>query len=158
MKDDREVRDAPRIVAFPPFIFLGTLALGIAIHLVKAARALPNTPARLAGALFLVIFVVLGISAEQAMRHAGTNIRPDRPTTAIVDSGPFRFTRNPLYMAAICGYLGIALLVNSIWPILLLLPMLILLQEGVVKREERYLERKFGDDYLNYRRRVRRWF
>ena len=91
------------------------------------------------------------------MKRAGTNIRPDQPTLAIVSDGPFRFTRNPLYLALTGLYAGIALLVNALWPLLLLAPVLAVLRWGVIAREERYLEAKFGEAYRAYRSRVRRW-
>jgi protein-S-isoprenylcysteine O-methyltransferase Ste14 len=100
---------------------------------------------------------LLARSAEAAMKRAGTNIRPDQPTLAVVSNGPFRFTRNPLYVAATGLYVGISLLVDALWPLLLLVPALVVLRWGVIAREERYLEAKFGEPYLAYRSRVRRW-
>ena len=91
------------------------------------------------------------------MKRAGTNIRPDQPTLALASDGPFRFTRNPLYIAVTGLYLGIALLVNALWPLVLLIPVLAVLRWGVVGREERYLEAKFGEPYRAYKARVRRW-
>ena len=91
------------------------------------------------------------------MKRAGTNIRPDQPTLAIVSDGPFRFTRNPLYLALTGLYVGITLLVDALWPLLLLIPALAVLQWGVVAREERYWESKFGGPYRVYKSRVRRW-
>jgi protein-S-isoprenylcysteine O-methyltransferase Ste14 len=118
---------------------------------------LPPLIARSLGLVILVLSGVLGRAAEQAMKRAGTNIRPDQPTLAIVTDGPFHFTRNPLYLAGTGIYVAIALLVNAFWPLLLLPPMLVMLHWGVVRREERYLETKFGDSYREYRARVRRW-
>ena len=91
------------------------------------------------------------------MRRAGTNVNPRDPTTAIVVEGPFRFSRNPLYLSLILAYLGITLLVNALWPLLLLPPLLVVLHWGVIAREERYLEAKFGESYRVYKARVRRW-
>jgi protein-S-isoprenylcysteine O-methyltransferase Ste14 len=99
----------------------------------------------------------LARSAEAAMKRAGTNIRPDQPTLAVVSDGPFRFTRNPLYLALTGLYVGITLLADALWPLLLLVPVLVVLQWGVVAREERYLEAKFGEPYRAYKARVRRW-
>jgi protein-S-isoprenylcysteine O-methyltransferase Ste14 len=92
------------------------------------------------------------------MRRAGTNVLPSQPTLSIVTDGPFRFTRNPLYVAGSLLYLGLTLIFNSVWPLVLFVPMLVVLDRGVIRREERYLEGKFGDVYLAYKARVRRWF
>jgi len=91
------------------------------------------------------------------MRRAGTNVRPDQPATAIVVDGPFRFTRNPLYLGLTGLYAGVALLVDALWPLLLLVPLLVIVKWGVIHREERYLEAKFGETYRLYKARVRRW-
>jgi protein-S-isoprenylcysteine O-methyltransferase Ste14 len=84
-------------------------------------------------------------------------VRPDQPTLAIVTDGPFRYSRNPLYLATTGLYLAIALLVDTVWPLVLLVPMLVVLDWGVVRREERYLEAIFGETYRVYRTQVRRW-
>ena len=91
------------------------------------------------------------------MRDANTNVDPTQPTTTIVTSGPFRFTRNPIYTSLTLLYIGIALIVNSLLTILLLPIILVLMNVGVIAREERYLERKFGTQYLAYKQRVHRW-
>ena len=91
------------------------------------------------------------------MKRAGTNVRPDRPSLAIVTDGPFRYSRNPLYLAGLGLYVAVALLVNTLWPFALLPVMLLILDRGIVRREERYLEAKFGGPYRAYRARVRRW-
>jgi len=82
---------------------------------------------------------------------------PVLPTTAIVTSGPFRFSRNPLYLALTLLYFGLSVAVNSWWGIVVLVPLLIIMHRGVVLREERYLERKFGETYRRYRSKVRRY-
>ena len=91
------------------------------------------------------------------MHRAGTNIRPDRPALALVTDGPFHFTRNPLYVAALGVYVGIALFVNGLVPVLLVIPVFYLLLWGVVLREERYMEARFGEPFRAYLARVRRW-
>jgi protein-S-isoprenylcysteine O-methyltransferase Ste14 len=146
------------VLVLPPLLFGGALALGLLLHWLLPVHPLPSLPARLLGIILLVASGLLAYSAERAMKRAGTNIRPDQPTLAIVSDGPFRFTRNPLYVSLTGLYVGIALLVNALWPLLLLLPALVVLQWGVVAREERYLEAKFGETYRAYRSRVRRWF
>jgi len=91
------------------------------------------------------------------MRRAGTNVRPDQPALVIVVDGPFRFSRNPLYLALTGFYLGVSMLINTVWPPFLLPVLLAFLHWGVIRREEHYLEAKFGSTYLNYKARVRRW-
>ena len=78
-------------------------------------------------------------------------------TTTIVDTGPYRFTRNPIYLGMVLGLLGLTIALNSLWLLLTLVPFALVIRYGVVAREEAYLERKFGDDYRRYRARVRRW-
>jgi protein-S-isoprenylcysteine O-methyltransferase Ste14 len=151
------VSDAPGVLVFPPALFAGTLVLGLVLHWLRPVSLLPPLPARLAGLVVLVLSWWLVHSAEAAMKRAGTNVRPDQPSLAIVTDGPFRFSRNPMYLATTGVYLGITLLVNTPWPLILLSPMLLVLHWGVVRREERYLEAKFGEPYRAYKSRVRRW-
>ena len=150
--------DSPGVIAFPPLIYGGTLLVGLLLHVLVPIGRLPALPARLSGAILFLGSGALAAWAQNAMRRAGTNIRPDQPSTTIVIDGPFRFTRNPLYMAATGLYAGAALLIDAVWPLVLLAPMLMIIEWGVVHREERYLEAKFGDTYRAYRSRVRRWF
>ncbi len=91
------------------------------------------------------------------MQAAGTNINPYRPSTAIVTSGPFRYSRNPLYLALTLLYLGLTLAFNTWWGIVVLLPLVVVMDRGVVLGEERYLEQKFGESYRRYRSEVRRY-
>jgi protein-S-isoprenylcysteine O-methyltransferase Ste14 len=142
---------------FPPFLFGGALILGLVLHWLWPVQPMPPAFSRPPGALLLVLSAALGFAGERAMRRAGTNVRPDQPTLALVTDGPFRFSRNPLYLAATGLYLGVVLLVDALWPLLLLVPVLAVLRWGVVAREERYLEAKFGEPYRAYKARVRRW-
>ncbi|MEW6324962.1 MAG: isoprenylcysteine carboxylmethyltransferase family protein [Nitrospirota bacterium] len=101
--------------------------------------------------------VLLAAAGFRAMIRVGTHIDPFKPTTALATDGPFRFTRNPLYLSLTLLYGGIALFVNLPWAMLLLPIVLWMIRRGVIDREERYLEQQFGEDYLRYKRRVRRW-
>jgi protein-S-isoprenylcysteine O-methyltransferase Ste14 len=152
-----QTSDSPGVAVFPPILFAATLGLGVLLHWIWPVAVGPPLIVRLLGLVILVASGVLARAAEKAMRRAGTNIRPDQPTLAIATDGPFRFTRNPLYLASVGLYLGIALLVNALWPLVLVPPMLAVLDWGVIRREERYLEAKFGPSYREYRARVRRW-
>lgn len=149
--------DSPGVIMFPPLLFSAVLLAGLAVHFVIPVRLLPALPARATGALILAASLALARSAKEAMRRAGTNIRPDQSSTAVVTDGPFRFTRNPLYIATTGLYLGFTLLVDTLWPLVLLVPLLVVVEWGIIRREERYLEAKFGDAYRGYRSRVRRW-
>lgn len=131
--------------------------LGSVLHWLRPIAVLPVVPARLLGLAVLLLSGALVRSAEAVMRRAGTNIRPDRPALALVTDGPFRVSRNPLYLATTGLYVAIALLIDTLWPLLLLPGVLLVLDWGVIRREERYLEAKFGDAYRVYRARVRRW-
>jgi len=91
------------------------------------------------------------------MTRAGSNVPTSLPTTTIVNTGPYRFTRNPIYLGMVLGLIGLAIALNSLWLLLMLVPFALVIRYGVVTREEVYLERKFGDVYRGYRSRVRRW-
>ena len=89
--------------------------------------------------------------------RAKTEVPPHRPTSAIVTDGPYRFSRNPIYVALTLLSAGIALWVNSFWMLGLLIPTLVVMTIAVIGPEEQYLERKFGAEYLDFKSRVRRW-
>ncbi len=91
------------------------------------------------------------------LKRVGTNIFPTQPTLALATDGPYRFSRNPLYIAAIGVYVGVSLWVDALAPLLLMFPMAWLLHWGIVLREEQYLESKFGNTYQSYKMTVRRW-
>jgi protein-S-isoprenylcysteine O-methyltransferase Ste14 len=151
-------KDAPNIVILPPVLVGGTLLVGVALHyIVWPVTLLPVVVARVLGFLVFASAGVLAHSAHLAMQRAGTNILPTQPTLALATDGPYRFTRNPLYLAALGVYLGVTLWVDGLAPLLLLLPVAWLLHWGIVLREEIYLEAKFGAAYDAYRAHVRRW-
>lgn len=153
-----ETRDNPGVIALPPALFAGTLALGLLLHFIFPINYfLPRSLSIVSGVILLVGAALIAISAFRAMRRAQTAVNPSLPTTAIVSNGAFGFSRNPLYLSLTMLYIGIALLFNALWVLLLLLPLIVVVQNGVIKREEHYLEQKFGDEYLRYKASVRRW-
>jgi protein-S-isoprenylcysteine O-methyltransferase Ste14 len=107
----------------------------------------------------LLLFAGLGIvfTAFTKMRRAETNVEPWKPTTAIIDDGIYGISRNPIYLAMILIYFGISFLFNLFWFLPPIILVLAVMHYGVILREEKYLERKFGDEYLNYKNRVGRW-
>lgn len=151
-------KDNAGVLAFPPAIFATCVAVGVLLH---AIRPLPMTAGpliRWLGGGVVLLAGGLAIWAQRTMKAAGTNVRPDRPTRAIVTGGPYRLTRNPMYVSLGLLQLAMALLLND-WTVLVMVPVLIaILHVAVVWREEAYLERKFGAEYREFCRRVRRWF
>ena len=150
--------DLPDILILPPILVGGALIIGLLVHYaVWTVTLLPTVLARVLGVVVFVSAGALAHFAHLAMKRAGTNILPTQPTLALATDGPYRFSRNPLYIAAIGVYLGVTLWVNGLAPLLLALPMSWLLHWGIVLREEQYLEAKFGDAYRLYQANVRRW-
>jgi protein-S-isoprenylcysteine O-methyltransferase Ste14 len=146
------------VVILPPLLYAMALGVGFLLQWI-APRAILTSSARYwVGGVVLACGVVLAVWGRRVMERAGTNVNPALPTTALVVTGPFRFSRNPLYVALTLIYVGLALLANALWGLALILPVLLVLHHGVVRREERYLEAKFGDAYRAYRARVRRYF
>ena len=150
-------KDTAGVIAPPPLIYLAGLVIGLGLGYFSPTPFLPRSLAYGFGAVLIAIGAWIMIPARGMMLRAGTAIRPTMPTTALVTTGPFRFTRNPLYVGATLFYLGIAVAARSLWALVLLLVVLVVMQRGVIDREERYLERKFGADYVRYKERVRRW-
>ncbi len=150
-------QDNPGVVAPPPLIYAGALAIGLIVHRFFPVKCLPKTAARLLGRVCMSLSGMLALSALLEMRRAGTHVDPRQPATALVTQGPFHLTRNPLYLSLTLLYAGIAFMVNSLWAIFLLPGAVIVIRYGVINREERYLERTFGERYLSYKAKVRRW-
>ena len=153
----KNTADNPQVIAFPPALYLVTLIAGLIIQYFFPVNFLPHFAAVLTGIIAALVAVFIAFSAIASMRRASTAVNPSLPTTAIVNGGIFKFSRNPIYLAFTLLYLGIALLFNAFWAILFLLPLLFVVQNGIIKREENYLERKFGGEYLDYKSSVRRW-
>ena len=151
-------KDNPGVIAPPPLIYLGGLLLGLGLHAAWEAPALPGRVARVLGVVLIACAAAIAVLAFRAMARAGTSFRTERPTTAIVTGGPFRYTRNPIYVALTLLYVGLGMAFNLVWVLLLIVPVLVVMHFGVIGREERYLEHKFGREYLRYKTRVRRWF
>jgi protein-S-isoprenylcysteine O-methyltransferase Ste14 len=153
--------DHPGVIARPPRIGYTFLAAGGLLEWLWPLPLLPVAwPATLrfgaGGGSFALGLVVMTL-AIRAFRQAGTNVETPKPATALVTGGIYARSRNPMYLALALLFAGVAVLADSGWLALLLLPFLVVLRVGVIAREERYLERKFGAPYRAYRGRVRRW-
>jgi protein-S-isoprenylcysteine O-methyltransferase Ste14 len=141
----------------PPLVYLGAVALGLVIHLLWPARLIPPSVSTPIGAVLTLVAVALFVFAVRTFRAAGTPIPGSRPTTTIVGTGPYRFSRNPIYLAFSLLQLGLAFWVNSLGVLLTLIPAVALMSLVVIPREERYLEARFPSEYLAYKASVRRW-
>ena|SRR6266498_2260391 len=151
-----EENDRAGVIAPPPLIFLAFLALGWLL----ARKLLPPVDVPygvVIGVTLCVAALAFAFWARTTMLRARTNINPFKPTTAIVTTGPFAWTRNPLYISMTVLFIGLALILHAIAAVILLPVLLLIITFGVIRREELYLERKFGVQYREYRQHVRRW-
>lgn len=143
----------------PPLLYAAGFVVGLGLN---RWRPLPMTvgasPARAAVAVACVVaYAVLFVGAFGAFRRARTTLIPNRPAAALVTGGPYRLTRNPMYLSLVVLYLGVAAFANSWWPVLLLPLVVVAVDRAVIAREERYLAAAFPAEYAAYRSRVRRW-
>jgi protein-S-isoprenylcysteine O-methyltransferase Ste14 len=139
-------------------MYIGALLLGVVIHVLSPIAIFPATHVQeILGGFLLALSGAFARWAFLTMRRLGTVANPKKPSKALATHGPFRISRNPIYVAMTGLYIGLAFLVNSAWLLMLLVPLLMFMQWGVILREERYLTGKFGNEYTAYSSRVRRW-
>lgn len=150
-------QDHADVVAPAPLIYAGALLLGLLLQRAWPLRVLPRRVARPLGAALIALNFLIALPAVVTMRRVRTTLNPALPTTTIVTTGPFRYTRNPIYLSFSIFYTGIAVLLNALWPVLLLPIVQVVMTRGVIAREEEYLERTFGEGYTRYKAQVRRW-
>ena len=153
--------DNAGVRVIPPVVFLGGLAVGYLIQWMRPIPILPpwgSLAVRIVGVVAIGLGFWVMLSAVALFRRLKTPPEPWEPTTNLALDGPYRFTRNPMYlgMALVLG--GLALAGNALWPLVALVPVVIIIRTQVIAREERYLEAKFGDEYRAFKARVRRWF
>ena len=155
-----DVTARPNNLPWPPIIYSTAIAISV---LLNALYPLPwfgqamSAILLVLGSVMIVAFVVLNISAIRVMHRAGTTVRLDRGTDHLVTDGPFSLTRNPLYLAGTMLVLGIGLVSGIAWFLLLAILAAFTVQKVTIEREERHLQARFGETYLDYSRRVRRW-
>jgi protein-S-isoprenylcysteine O-methyltransferase Ste14 len=150
-------QDTPGIWLPPPLVYLLALLLGLGLDRRAHVPFLPQGLARSLGWPLVGGGAALAVWFVRTMRGADTTIRIDKAVSSLVQDGPFRYSRNPGYVALAMIYAGIALRRNALWAIVLLPLVLYVIEREVVEREERYLERTFGAEYLDYKAKVRRW-
>lgn len=149
--------DTPNIRIIPPLVYLAGLVIGLIVTAWIPTRVVADSIVWPVGAAFLLCGILFAASALLRFRGAGTTIRPDRAASQLVIAGPYRLSRNPMYVGLTAIYLGIAIGAQSLWGLLLLPVVLSIVQRRVIEREEMFLERRFGNAYRDYRTRVRRW-
>ena len=157
MTDSASAPDHASVAAHPPYVYLASIVVGWTLHLLVPVTFVPGgagTPIGLA--MIALAFAIFGLANRQ-FSAVGTTIPTNTPTSAIATRGPYRFSRNPIYVALSLLHLGIAFWVDSVWLLATLSATFVFMNVGVVAREERYLETKFGEEYLRYKRSVRRW-
>ena len=154
---DGTPRDNAGVVAPPPLIFGSIFIVALFIERSRPFPLLPPGTGTLFGLLLIIAGAALAAWGALTFSRAKTAIIPTGSTTKIVSEGPYRFTRNPIYVGLTLAYTGGAFASNSYWPLILLPIVLVIMQRGVIYREEAYLERKFGGEYITYKERVRRW-
>ncbi len=153
---EAQLADTPGVRIPPPLPFIGTFLVGWLIQSRFPLPFLANPFALIAGSLLLVCWAALVVTSIPSMIRRGGTLNTSGPSRALVTSGVYRVTRNPMYLSLVLGYIGVACLTRMLWP-LILVPLPLLYSHLVIRREERYLERRFGAAYVSYASRVRRW-
>jgi protein-S-isoprenylcysteine O-methyltransferase Ste14 len=152
------VPDVPRLgLIRPPLVYLASLVVGALSQLAMPLPFLPRPLTVPLGLALVVVAITLFSYSAGKFRAAGTPVPARKPTTAIVGTGPYRFSRNPIYLAFSLFQLGIAIWADSVWLLATLVGAVALVHVIVIPREEQYLERRFGAEYLRYKTSVRRW-
>jgi protein-S-isoprenylcysteine O-methyltransferase Ste14 len=153
-----DTADTAQVAIWPPLALGLAVIAGLALDwLAPLPFLLAHPPARWLGAMVFALALALVAWAIVTISSAGSNVATNLPTTAIVESGPYRFSRNPIYLGMFMGLIGLALAFDNLWLVMILVPFALVIRYGVVAHEEAYLERKFGDVYRGYSSRVRRW-
>jgi protein-S-isoprenylcysteine O-methyltransferase Ste14 len=150
--------DRANAIIRPPLALALAILGGLVVEWLVPLPFLPEAvPWTWAGIAVTALGIALGAWAIVTLRQAGTRVETTKPTTTIVARGPYRLTRNPIYVGMHAVLIGLAIALNAAWLLVALAPFYLVIRFGVIAREEAYLERKFGDRYLNYKSRVRRW-
>ena len=161
MSEKVETGAAPEVanlgIMRPPLIYLSAIALGLLLHFEWPVRLVSRAVRLPLGGTAVLVAIALFLYAVRTFRTAGTPVPGNRPTTTIVRRGPYRWSRNPIYLSFSLFQLGAAFWVNSLWLLVTLMPALALMSLVVIPREDQYLETRFPSDYLPYKASVRRW-
>jgi protein-S-isoprenylcysteine O-methyltransferase Ste14 len=149
--------DAPRVKIIPPLVYLAGLVIGFLANIWMPIKVIPSLVAWTSGGIFIFCGAVLTGSALFKFKEVGTTVRPDRAASTLVIAGPYKITRNPMYLGLACVYFGVAVAGQCFWALILLPVVLIIIQRGAIEPEEAFLEKRFGVEYSRYKEKVRRW-
>jgi protein-S-isoprenylcysteine O-methyltransferase Ste14 len=149
--------DNPGVIAFPPLIWLVNAVISVLVHLFIGLPIASYGSCLVCGIALIIVAPMLALWALITMKTTGTNVGPAKPALTIVRDGPFRFTRNPMYLALCLLQIALGFFLNDWITLLFVVPLALIFHYGVVLREERYLTAKFGEPYLQYKRKVARW-
>ena len=149
--------DNSGVIAFPPLIWLVNAVISVLVHLFVRLPIMSYGICLVCGIVFIILAPTLALSAFRIMKAAGTNVHLSEPSLTIVRGGPFRFPRNPMYLALCLLQVALGFFLNDWITLLFVVQLVLIFHYGVVLREERYLAAKFGEPYLQYKSQVRRW-
>ena len=155
--DEAKQPDRAGVAFHPPLLLVASLGVGFLLRWLAPLSVFTSTASLKIGPAIVALALGIFFWAAGTMLRGHASIPTNTPTDAIVAGGPFRFSRNPIYLSMILLHIGVGAWTNSLWFFVLAAIFVALLTGGVILREERYLERKFGDQYLTYKSRVRRW-
>ena len=155
---ENQNNDTAGVAVHPPVLVLGCLIIALVLDQIMPLPVVVDLGRVIVGGLACGSAVVVFVLALRRFSRAGTNVQTSKPSTTVVTSGVYGFSRNPIYLSMCTFMVGLSLLLNSLWMLLTLGVIVPVLRYGVITREEAYLERKFGDAYLEYKKSVRRWF
>lgn len=149
--------EGPGLRVHPPVMYLAALVVGVGLGFLWPIRVLAGPWGIVVGIAVIAAGVTIMPPVLMRFRRAGTTFHPHKASSALITDGPYRFSRNPAYVALTFWYLGIGLVLNNGWVLLLAIPVLLVMDRKVIPAEERRLEATFGEQYLHYRSTVRRW-
>jgi protein-S-isoprenylcysteine O-methyltransferase Ste14 len=141
----------------PPAYVLTAIVLMVALHLIAPAARLISSPWNILGIIPLAVGIVINVVADRAFRRAGTTVKPFQESSALIMTGVFRLSRNPMYLGFVLVVLGIAVITGSLTPLVVVPAFALLLDRNFIAAEERMLEERFGSVWLEYKKSVRRW-
>ncbi len=152
-----EASSGPGIRIPPPVIYVAALAVGFVLNYLWPMSPLSGSSRYVIGLGLPLVSLHIMPPVLRRFRRAGTPFDPRKAASVLITDGPYRFSRNPSYVSLTLLYLGVGIILNNGWILLLVVPVLLVMDLWVVRKEERHLETKFGEDYLRYKATVRRW-